>query len=337
MKIRFIADKPIENYAEDLLGFREFACLIKSSIEQTQTPFVYGILGDWGSGKTSLLRLVENLFNNDFENGSTPFVPIWFNAWQYENENNIIYPLLHAVKKDYENRIGLYDDGEFKRSFKKVVTSSFLTITDLAFRTITKHFTDTPLTLNDIKEKLSEVEDWYAEKPKNNVLTEISNCWADQVANFQETFERLIDCYGSEIANGYDNYEQDKIRFVFLIDDLDQCLPDNAISLIENIKNHLTVKMLGPDLDAPSWLEPITGLSGLAAYVALVALGVAVFRLPLPTWTGIALIVGAVLAFVTFLPLFVFFGTFVGGVGMLRWDTKAAASAGFSAPSGHSC
>ncbi len=85
--------------------------------------------------------------------------------------------------------------------------------------------------------------------------------------------------------------------------------------------------LLGPDLDAPSWLEPITGLSGLAAYVALVALGVAVFRLPLPTWTGIALIVGAVLAFVTFLPLFVFFGTFVGGVGMLRWDTKAAASA----------
>jgi len=117
-----------------------------------------------------------------------------------------------------------------------------LTITDLAFRTITKHFTDTPLTLNDIKEKLSEVEDWHAEEPKNNVLTELSDCWADQVANFQETFERLIDCYSSEIANGYDDYEQDKIRFVFLIDDLDRCLPDNAISLIENIKNHLTVK-----------------------------------------------------------------------------------------------
>ncbi len=86
--------------------------------------------------------------------------------------------------------------------------------------------------------------------------------------------------------------------------------------------------LLGPDVDGPSWLEPIAGIAGVAAYLATAAMGVAIFGLPLPTWTGIALIVGAVLAFVSFLPLFVFVGTLVAGIGMLRWDRKAATPAG---------
>ena len=86
--------------------------------------------------------------------------------------------------------------------------------------------------------------------------------------------------------------------------------------------------LLGPDVDGPSWLEPIAGIAGVGAYLATAAMGVAIFGLPLPTWTGIALIVGAVVALVSFLPLFVFVGTLVAGIGMLRWDRKAEALAG---------
>ena len=84
--------------------------------------------------------------------------------------------------------------------------------------------------------------------------------------------------------------------------------------------------LLGPDHDAPPWLEAITGIAGLAAYLAAAALGVAIIILPLPTWTGIALIVGVLLAAVSFLPLFLFAGTLVAGVGILRWNARAATS-----------
>ncbi len=77
--------------------------------------------------------------------------------------------------------------------------------------------------------------------------------------------------------------------------------------------------------DPPAWVEAVAGASGIAAYLATIALGVAIFGLPLPTWTGVALVLGAVAAIVTYLPLFVFVGTLLGGIGILRWDARTAA------------
>jgi hypothetical protein len=76
----------------------------------------------------------------------------------------------------------------------------------------------------------------------------------------------------------------------------------------------------GPDL--PSWLEPVSGIAGTLGYAAVLAMGVAIFGLPMPKWTGAALILGALAAYVTFLPLFVFVGTLAGGIGILRWNRK---------------
>jgi predicted KAP-like P-loop ATPase len=103
MKMRFLPDKPIETWMQDQLNLRDFVSQIRTAIENTETPFVFGVLGDWGTGKTSTLNLLkDNLITNK---GTKPyFVPIWFNAWLYENEANIVYPLLYAIKKDYEER-----------------------------------------------------------------------------------------------------------------------------------------------------------------------------------------------------------------------------------------
>jgi hypothetical protein len=56
--------------------------------------------------------------------------------------------------------------------------------------------------------------------------------------------------------------------------------------------------------------------------MAVVAMGVAILGLPMPRWTGVALILGAVAALATFLPLFVFVGAFVSGSGILRWNAR---------------
>lgn len=81
----------------------------------------------------------------------------------------------------------------------------------------------------------------------------------------------------------------------------------------------------GPEFDSlgvPGWVEAVAGISGMLAYLATIALGVAIIRLPVPTWTGVALIVGAVLALVSFLPLFVFGGTLAASFGLLRWSRE---------------
>ena len=82
---------------------------------------------------------------------------------------------------------------------------------------------------------------------------------------------------------------------------------------------------LGPEtdrLDVPPWFEAVSGIAGTVGYAAVVAIGVAILALPMPKWTGAALILGSLAAIATFLPLFVFVGSLAGGIGILRWNQK---------------
>lgn len=81
------------------------------------------------------------------------------------------------------------------------------------------------------------------------------------------------------------------------------------------------------DVGLPAWVDAISGIGGLLAYAAVVALGIAMVRLPTPGWAGFVLIAGAVAALLTFLPLFVFVGTLVAGLGLLRWDARRSRQA----------
>jgi KAP family P-loop domain len=60
------ADRPIEDVSEDALGVRDFAHALADSILR-MTPsngFVIALPGEWGSGKSSILNLVERRINH---------------------------------------------------------------------------------------------------------------------------------------------------------------------------------------------------------------------------------------------------------------------------------
>ena len=49
-----------DQYAtKDQLNFDDYRQIIGDIIRNTQTPLTIGIFGPWGSGKTSLLRMLE--------------------------------------------------------------------------------------------------------------------------------------------------------------------------------------------------------------------------------------------------------------------------------------
>ena len=88
---RMLVDSPA---TEDLLGFERFATPIRTRIEtatQENTPMTIGVYGEWGSGKTSfLMMLAKNLREKDI-------YPIWFNAWKYDQEDNLWAALLQTI------------------------------------------------------------------------------------------------------------------------------------------------------------------------------------------------------------------------------------------------
>lgn len=228
MRMRFLPDEPIQSHEADLLGLGDFVRLIRTAVEDTTPPYVFGLLGDWGTGKTSALHLLADSFEECF-------VPIRFNAWLYENEANVVYPLLHAIKKSYEQQVPQRAQEEgFLRSFTKVATATAVSIADIGLRVLTKKMSGEALSLKDVSDHLerSEAEAGPVEK--------ILGQWVDEVDNLQKSFRELLEVYVEAYAQSR-GVPADKIRFVLLIDDLDRCLPESALSLLERIKNFLAV------------------------------------------------------------------------------------------------
>lgn len=87
-----------ENNRQDGLGFNTYSSIISRTIKGTPGPFTIGVFGEWGSGKTSLLRLIKNNLQKDYN-----VLPIWFNAWMYEKEEHPLLPLISTIVNEVNN------------------------------------------------------------------------------------------------------------------------------------------------------------------------------------------------------------------------------------------
>lgn len=98
----------------DLLGF-EFLVdgLVVALTEPRLLPLTIGVLGDWGSGKSSLMRIAaQELANFSTEDGGSgddapvsPYLTIEFSPWQYENHDDVKIALMTAVLDAIEERV----------------------------------------------------------------------------------------------------------------------------------------------------------------------------------------------------------------------------------------
>ena len=54
------ADESIKTAQEDRFGFKAYAQVLADQALKADTPVIIGIYGRWGSGKTSLMRLMQD-------------------------------------------------------------------------------------------------------------------------------------------------------------------------------------------------------------------------------------------------------------------------------------
>ena len=100
-----VPDLPIEDPAHDRLKFGAYAGVFTAFFldEKTPTPMTVAISGPWGSGKTSLARLIdgrlrapENWRGRLFEQPLT----CWFNAWHHADAPNVGVALAAHVARN---------------------------------------------------------------------------------------------------------------------------------------------------------------------------------------------------------------------------------------------
>lgn len=216
---------------------------------RTIEPLSVGFFGEWGSGKTHLLRVLRERVVQmqkypTFESANIfpkTTIPVFFNAWRFEKEEHLIIPLFQTMLAEMEN-YELSLEEERKKSLRQGITKfkvllkamyQGLKIPDNIAQTVTRVMAkDASVALEFVD--VEKVKQAYGDGEKDAL---------DHEAKLDELISssRLESIY-LQIPQWIEQITlMDGISFVFLIDDLDRCLPENTLKMLESIKLFLDV------------------------------------------------------------------------------------------------
>ncbi len=95
---RMISDDPERGTAQ--FGFEGYAKTLADliSYKENPTPFVLGIYGPWGSGKTTLMEAVRTRLSKASASPTQRICKsVWFQAWKYAAEDAMLAALLEEI------------------------------------------------------------------------------------------------------------------------------------------------------------------------------------------------------------------------------------------------
>ncbi len=205
--------------------FKEQARHLARSLCNNHGPLTAAVYGPWGSGKTTLLNLISFFLWEDNQLKNHKNIVVKFNAWLYENEKIILIPLIgHIIKAIHEH--DRYT--ELKDLTKALLTTAFGLAGNLKL--------DIPFiqSIPIIGPLLSP-----GKLEISKLISEFSKNIKRQ--NGDNFLEKSIH-YSShrELKKATENLKGCRIHIV--IDDLDRCMPNKAIALLEGIKSILSHK-----------------------------------------------------------------------------------------------
>lgn len=213
-----VVDEPIDpsefsEQSSDTLGVKHYAKALQNFVEQTDTPMTIGIQGEWGSGKTSLLK--EILQGLEGKKINTKYQCFWIDAWEHS-----------LLKKPEETLISIINEisngiSELnpKNSRSKKITNIGKNLLSGAVKVAAG------ITMGEAG---VQVADGYLQNQTENSIKKLRL----ELQNFiSETIE------DKETSN-INNIE----KIVFFIDDLDRLEPKNSLKIIELLKNIFSTK-----------------------------------------------------------------------------------------------
>lgn len=100
-------DSPTEN---DKIGFRDYANALAASINSTNNFTVYGIYGPWGSGKTSLMKMIKSETQSQTN--------IWFDAWKFKGKVSLFDALCEILGEKLQTKL---KNREVKRQTNEII------------------------------------------------------------------------------------------------------------------------------------------------------------------------------------------------------------------------
>lgn len=217
----------------DFLNYSEVAELVAELIEDPDLlPLSLGIFGTWGTGKSTTLKLVKA----ELERSTSSFLVIEFDAWLYQDFDDARAALMAVISKALmdaapagmkERALGLMKRVNKLRALGLAAEAGAAAFGMPTFGLLSRGIeaAGDALTGNGDEEDLKALKDAGKEvqdKTKDLIAKAEKNSPPEEITAFRHEFAGVL-------------RELDTTLVVF-IDNLDRCLPRNAIHTLEAIR-----------------------------------------------------------------------------------------------------
>ena len=218
---------------EDYLNFGEVSQIVTEILEtEAMLPVSIGVFGNWGAGKSSLLNLIEQQIKPD------EWIIIKFDAWLYQGFDDARAALLETIAshliqaaKDKETILqkskNLFARINGLRVAGLVVEGAALAAGLPAFGLVSKIFETAQNALDGIQnetesKQVVETVKEIVDSEKNLIKSKEQQTPPKQIDEFRKEYGEILQDLGKKL--------------VIVIDNLDRCLPANAIQTLEAIR-----------------------------------------------------------------------------------------------------
>ena len=218
---------------EDYLNFGEVSQIVTEILEtEAMLPVSIGVFGNWGAGKSSLLNLIEQQIKPD------EWIVIKFDAWLYQGFDDaraalfevIASHLIQVAKNDktiWEKSKNLFARIDGLRLAGLVAEGAALAAGLPTFGLVSKIFGTAQNALDGIQnetesKQVVETVKEIVDSEKNLIKSKEQQTPPKQIDEFRKEYGEILQELGKKL--------------VIVIDNLDRCLPANAIQTLEAIR-----------------------------------------------------------------------------------------------------
>ena len=205
-----VIDIPRKKSEADLFGIQKYQNALVEFVNHSHTPLTIALQGEWGSGKTSLM----NLLDDELCDKGT-FYRVWINSWQYSLMRTPEEAILKIVEGMIEQILKTISDNEGKNKTVENVKSIFKKISFAGGKFLAKQIAD----------KAGLNPDGV------DAFFDGGGSEGAEISRMKKEIEKLI----AEIIET--SKDKNKTGFIFFIDDLDRIDPPVAVQILELLKN----------------------------------------------------------------------------------------------------
>ena len=211
-------DIPIQSLKADEFGIEKHVNALRDFIRGSGTPMTIALQGEWGSGKSSFMRILESMLCDPALPSSERYESIWLNTWDLFLENDyeaavkrLVLSLLNQLEGHFEKL-----SNDKKKEKRREMLRDYL-----------RAFSSSALGMANLNGEFSD-------KVMDAVFVKSGDT---QLRHVKDRFESYI----TEEVRQKDNGITDK-AFLIFVDDLDRLEPRLALTLLEALKNLFDIK-----------------------------------------------------------------------------------------------